>query len=122
MVVRSQYQKHYTVYSNRGQPCQYNPLKVKLFYIPPLWIMCLEAVAHLLIIFNVSSNFLIYCSVSNQFKASLSKLCIFFCKRVPEGNEGNSQLTYLYVLIFLTVINIQPSLKLESSMITHNMV
>ena len=57
-------------------------------YIPPLWIMCLESVAHLLVIFNVSANFLIYCSVSNQFKAALSKLCIFFCKRVPEGNEG----------------------------------
>ena len=44
-------------------------------YIPPLWIMCLESVAHLLVMLNFSSNFLIYCSVSNQFKSALSKVC-----------------------------------------------
>ena len=50
-------------------------------YIPPLWIMCLESVAHLLVMFNFSSNFLIYCSVSNQFKSALSKVCRILCKR-----------------------------------------
>ena len=50
-------------------------------YIPPLWIMCLESVAHLLVMFNFSSNFLIYCSVSNQFKAALSKVCHLLCRR-----------------------------------------
>ena len=60
--------------------------------------MCLESVAHLLVIFNVSANFLIYCSVSNQFKAALSKLCIFFCKRVPEGTEGISSLINILTL------------------------
>ena len=44
-------------------------------YIPPLWIMCLESVAHLLVMLNFSSNFLIYCSVSKQFKSALSRLC-----------------------------------------------
>ena len=50
-------------------------------YIPPLWVMCMESVAHLLVMFNFSSNFLIYCSVSNQFKAALSKVCMLFCKK-----------------------------------------
>ena len=44
-------------------------------YIPPLWVMCLESVAHLLVMLNFSSNFLIYCSVSNQFKSALFKVC-----------------------------------------------
>ena len=43
-------------------------------YIPSLWIMCLESVAHLLVMLNVSSNFLIYCSVSSPFKAALTKV------------------------------------------------
>ena len=42
-------------------------------YIPPLWIMCTESVAHLMVMLNFSSNFLIYCSVSKQFKLTLSK-------------------------------------------------
>ena len=43
-------------------------------YIPPLWIMCLESVAHLLVMLNFSTNFLIYCSVSAPFKKALSKV------------------------------------------------
>ena len=57
-------------------------------YIPPLWIMCLESVAHLLVMFNFSSNFLIYCSVSNQFKATLSKLCHIFCKKSSKKEDS----------------------------------
>ena len=57
-------------------------------YIPPLWIMCLESVAHLLVMLNFSSNFLIYCSVSNQFKLALSKVCGIFCnKRVSSSDN-----------------------------------
>jgi len=53
-------------------------------YIPPLWVMCLESVAHLLVMLNFSSNFLIYCSVSTQFKAALSKVCLLcFQKSSP---------------------------------------
>ena len=48
-------------------------------YIPPLWIMCLESVAHLMVMLNFSSNFLIYCSVSKQFKQTLSKVCLSMC-------------------------------------------
>ena len=61
-------------------------LKAEYQYIPPVWVMCLESVAHLLVMFNFSSNFLVYCSVSNQFKAALSKVvrirkfCIIFCE------------------------------------------
>ena len=71
-------------------------------YIPPLWVMCLESVAHLLVLFNFpiniliiiiiviviiitiislsqvmlnfSTNFLIYCSVSAPFKKALTKV------------------------------------------------
>ena len=46
-------------------------------YIPPLWIMCLESVAHLLVMLNFSTNFLIYCSVSAPFKKALSKVKLF---------------------------------------------
>ena len=38
--------------------------------------MCLESVAHLLVMLNSSSNFLIYCSVSKQFKTALSGTCL----------------------------------------------
>ena len=48
-------------------------------YVPALWVMCLESVAHLLVMFNCSSNFLVYCSVSHQFKAALSRVCRYFC-------------------------------------------
>merc|ERR1719219_2580793 len=70
---------------------QVNCIKEQGHYIPPLWIMCLESVAHLLVIFNFSSNFLIYCSVSTQFKAALSKLCTF----LRQETEGNNQLPTL---------------------------
>ena len=43
-------------------------------YIPPLWVMCLESVAHLLVMLNFSTNFLIYCSVSAPFKRALPKV------------------------------------------------
>ena len=43
--------------------------------------MCLESVAHLLVMINSSSNFLIYCSVSTQFKTALAKHYVQFCGR-----------------------------------------
>ena len=43
-------------------------------YIPPLWVMCLESVAHLLVMINFSTNFIIYCSVSAPFKKAFSKV------------------------------------------------
>ena len=49
-------------------------MKVLDQYIPPMWIMCLESVAHLLVMINFSTNFLIYCSVSKQFKSVLSNV------------------------------------------------
>lgn len=49
-------------------------MKVLDQYIPPMWIMCLESVAHLLVMINFSTNFLIYCSVSKQFKSVLSNI------------------------------------------------
>ena len=52
-------------------------------YIPPLWIMCMESVAHLMVMLNFSSNFLIYCSVSKQFKLTLSRACLGLCLVPP---------------------------------------
>ena len=64
-------------------------------YIPPVWVMCLESVAHLLVMLNFSTNFLVYCSVSNQFKAALSKVvirirkfCLIFCE-ASDPSPGN---------------------------------
>ena len=51
--------------------------------------MCLESVAHLLVMLNFSSNFLIYCSVSNQFKKALSKILFFFCKPQPHPSPSS---------------------------------
>ena len=47
--------------------------------------MCLESVAHLLVMFNCSTNFLVYWSVSQQFKAALSRVCRCFC-----GEQGRT--------------------------------
>ena len=35
--------------------------------------MCLESLAHLLVMVNFSSNFLVYCSTSSPFKTALTK-------------------------------------------------
>ena len=60
-------------------------------YIPPLWIMCLESVAHLLVMLNFSTNFLIYCSVSKQFKAVLSTVCVICFPRHSPSLLSNPQ-------------------------------
>ena len=44
--------------------------------------MCLESVAHLLVMLNFSTNFLIYCSVSAPFKKALSKVKDKRCARL----------------------------------------
>ena len=61
-------------------------------YIPPLWVMCLESVAHLLVMLNFSTNFLIYCSVSSPFKKALSKAC-WLCWGSPSTSSPGIQLT-----------------------------
>ena len=77
-------------------------IKEHLQYIPPLYVMCLESVAHLLVMFNFSTNFLVYCSVSNQFKAALSKVvrirkfCLIFCEAsVPSPGTVEILLTVM---------------------------
>ena len=57
-------------------------------YIPPLWVMCLESVAHLLVMLNFSTNFLIYCSVSAPFKKALSKVKRYTRLKVKEVCSG----------------------------------
>ena len=57
-------------------------------YIPPLWVMCLESVAHLLVMLNFSTNFLIYCSVSAPFKNALSKVKRYTRLKVKEVFSG----------------------------------
>ena len=60
-------------------------------YVPPLSVMCLESLAYLLVMLNFSSNFLVYCSVSEQFKAALSRVCQYFCG----GSSGGSAVIIL---------------------------
>ena len=67
-------------------------------YIPPLWVMCLESVAHLLVMLNFSSNFLIYCSVSTQFKGALLKAWPnFLRKSSPPSHMKDSEYQQLPV-------------------------
>ena len=87
-------------------------------YIPPLWVMCMESVAHLLVMLNFSSNFLVYCSVSNQFKKALSKICFFFiCAKPPAHCSPASE---YQTLVTNTVMNGQIGVKEDSP--THEMV
>ena len=81
-------------------------------YIPPLWIMCLESVSHLLVMLNFSSNFLIYCSASNQFKSALTKLCsIFsFCHTEASGVAEASE----YYSLHTTATNLGIALVLTN--------
>ena len=64
---------------------QMSCVQAEVQFIPPVWVMCLESVAHLLVMFNFSSNFLVYCSVSQQFKSALSRVCQYLC-----GGGGSS--------------------------------
>ena len=58
-------------------------IKEQLQYIPPLYVMCLESVAHLLVMINFAFNFLIYVTVSQEFKSTLYKLlCCYLRKTV----------------------------------------
>eukprot|EP00090_Calanus_glacialis_P040751 TRINITY_DN71250_c0_g1_i1.p1 TRINITY_DN71250_c0_g1~~TRINITY_DN71250_c0_g1_i1.p1 ORF type:complete len:343 (-),score=33.78 TRINITY_DN71250_c0_g1_i1:217-1119(-) len=84
-------------------------------YIPPLWVMCLESVAHLLVMLNFSSNFLIYCSVSNQFKSALSKVCFFLCKPTSHPSPASEY----HSLVTNTVVP-GPSIRVDSP--SHEMV
>lgn len=43
-------------------------------FSPPLWSMCGDCVASLLLMVNFSGNFLIYCSALKSFKAKLKQI------------------------------------------------
>ena len=62
-------------------------------YIPPLWVMCLESMAHLLVMINFSTNFIIYCSVSGPFKKAFSKVklptsCMAFFSKIDQFHNN----------------------------------
>ena len=61
-------------------------------YIPPLWVMCLESVAHLLVMLNFSTNFIIYCSVSAPFKKALSKVTGKIFRKICGMNCHDNQI------------------------------
>jgi hypothetical protein len=46
-------------------------------WIPPSWVLCLESVSHLLVMVSSSSNFIIYCTISTQFKVFIRKKFMF---------------------------------------------
>jgi len=43
-------------------------------WVPPAFIMCLESLSNLLVMISSSSNFIIYCFISTQFKLFFKKL------------------------------------------------
>ena len=47
-----------------------------LTYTPPLELLCMESISHILILFNSSSNFIIYCTLSTHFKVFMKKLLL----------------------------------------------
>ena len=75
----------------------------------------MESVAHLMVMLNFSSNFLVYCSVSNQFKKALSKICFFFICPAHCSPASEYQ-----TLVTNTVMNGQIGVKEDSP--THEMV
>ena len=66
-------------------------------YIPPLWVMCLESVAHLLVMINFSTNFIIYCSVSAPFKKAFSKVKLLILCMAFSSNIGHFHKNFLIV-------------------------
>ena len=75
-------------------------------YIPPRWIMCLESVAHLLVMVNFSTNFLIYCSVSKQFKTVLSTVCVLCFPRHSPSLLSNPQVVH-WAIVHCLILNPQ---------------
>lgn len=49
-------------------------VSANLSYIPPLPLVCMESVSHIMIMSNSSCNFLIYCTISTHFKVFMKKL------------------------------------------------
>ena len=66
-------------------------------YIPPLWVMCLESMAHLLVMINFSTNFIIYCSVSAPFKKAFSKVKLLILCMAFSSNIGHFHKNFLIV-------------------------
>ena len=54
-------------------------------FSPPLWSMCGDCVASLLLMVNFSGNFLIYCSALKSFKAKLKQI---WQQSSQKGNGG----------------------------------
>ena len=64
--------------------------------------MCMESVAHLMVMLNFSSNFLIYCSVSKQFKLTLSRACLGLCLVPPAPNVEETDYAELETVVLPT--------------------
>ena len=79
-----------------GADVQVSCMKQLDRYIPPQWIMCLESLAHLLGMINFSTSFLIYCSVSTQFKTVLSRVCIVWFPTHSASCSSQPQVCLLY--------------------------
>ena len=46
-------------------------------WIPPSWMLIMESISHLLLLFSSSSNFLIYCTISTRFKIFFKRKFFF---------------------------------------------
>lgn len=43
-------------------------------YIPPIELVCMESISHIMIMINSSCNFIVYCTLSTHFKVFMCKL------------------------------------------------
>ena len=72
-------------------------------YIPPLWVMCLESVAHLLVLFNFPINILII-------------IIDYYCHRYHHYNYCyNYRYNYIIILGHAELLNQLPHLLLSLS-------
>ena len=66
----------------------------------------MESVAHLMVMLNFSSNFLIYCSVSKQFKLTLSRACLGLCLVPPAPNVEETDYAELETVALPTSLSV----------------
>ena len=62
-------------------------------FSPPLWSMCGDCVASLLLMVNFSGNFLIYCSALKSFKAKLKQISRKFTEKGSSGARRLSRVS-----------------------------
>ena len=65
-------------------------------WIPPSWMLIMESISHLLLLFSSSSNFLIYCTISTRFKIFFKRKFFFryVMAKIDYQEEGTIPFCY----------------------------